>query len=246
MDRSLPLTLILVVAFLVACGGGGTATPTPTEDQDADNGAAATDASGGQGAGASAGAEPTTAGQAQVSALLALRKASTFKVEYEWSGTGSTPTSETWYHKGVNSRVDWGQPGEPSYASHYVNKDGAFICEHSGSTATCFKTAGTAGSAEELSFAATIITIYEGILVDPSFAATRETRTIAGQSGSCWISGPVVMLGLAGVTICYATSSGVPLFFEWKAGNDSFAMTAKTYTGTVADSDFVLPATPTN
>jgi len=236
----------MTVLVLSACSRSGTGSDNDGQSDGSgagDGSGAATSAPTSAATGAPSAAAATPAG-ADLTELQKKRKAATFKVAYEWSGTGSTPTSETWYHKGTDSRVDWGEPGQPSYASHYINKDGAFLCSVSGSETTCFKTQTAAENPEELSFAATIMTAYEGVLTDPSFSSTRESRTIAGQSAACWKSGALLMLGLAEVTLCYDAGSGVPLLFEWKAGNDTFQMTAKTYSSTVADSDFVLPAKP--
>lgn len=237
--------------FVVACSRSAAPSDDGQNDgtgSDDGSGAATSEPASTSGAGTSPAAAASPAG-ADLTDLQKKRKAATFKVAYEWRATGGgAPTSETWYHKGAFSRVDWGEPGQPSFVSHYAIKDGAFLCETSGTTTTCFRTAAatTPQNPEEMSFSATLFVAFEGLLSDPSFTSSRESRSIAGQTAACWKSGAVIALGLAEVTLCHQAQSGVPLLFEWKAGNDVFTMTAKTYSTSVADSDFVLPVAPLN
>jgi len=229
---------LLVVLALVVGACGGTASGPGDDDYDDDYDYAEEteppDSASGGGSGSRA-----------VDELLKKRRAATFKVVYEWSGSGSLPLSETWYQKPPKSRVDFGTPGEARWTSQFILADGMYLCETSRGTSTCWKGGGGAEAPEDLSFAATIMLAYEGLLDDPAFTSERETRTIAGQQASCWKSSSLAMLGLAQVTLCHA-SNGVPLHFEWKAGNDTFAMTAKSYSTTVADSELELLAKPDN
>lgn len=226
--------LLILSLVLAACGGGAGTSAQDEEAVDETEYAEETEAPAGQATAAPAGDEGV-----EVSALTKKRRGSTFKVVYQWSSNkDNTPAAETWYSKPPMQRIDFGDT-----MSQFITKDGVFICEKASGTANCWKSGSEATSAEELSFTATIMIAYEGLLTDPSFNATRGTRTIAGQQGSCVTSTNLLMLALSEITLCYA-SSGVPLLFEWKAGGDVFTMEAKTYSTSVDDKDFELFAKP--
>ena len=80
---------------------------------------------------------------------------------------------------------------------------------------------------------------------DPSAlnATRQEQRTIAGQQAYCYVLAGTPVTGFSSGTFCY-TKSGVPLLSEWTAQGATFKMEATSFSATVPDSDFELPATP--
>jgi hypothetical protein len=228
--------LLILSLVLTACGGGA---GTSAQDDEMQEDTEYTEESGDQGeAAAPAGGDATP-----VSDLTKKRRQSTFKVTYQWSTGKDAPANETWYSKPPKSRIDFGEATQNHWMSQFILENGVFVCETSSGKANCWKSGSDAVAPEELSFTATLMMAYEGLLTDPSFQATRENRTIAGQQGSCVKSTNLLMLGLAEITLCYA-SNGVPLLFQWKAGPDTFTMEAKSYSTSVSDQDFELFAKP--
>jgi hypothetical protein len=231
-------SLLILSLVLTACGGGSGTSAQDEEGQD--------DTEYGEEAGAPAGqatAAPAGSDTTPVSDLTKKRRQATFKVTYQWSSGKDAPANETWYSKPPRSRIDFGDASQSSWMSQFILENGVFVCETSSGKAACWKSGSDAVAPEELSFTATLMTAYEGLMTEPSFKATRETRTIAGQQGSCVKSSDLLMLGLAEITLCYA-GNGVPLLFQWKAGADTFTMEAKSYSTSVSDKDFELLATP--
>ena len=238
-DARLPSAVLVVSLVLSACSGGaGPAKSGGQDQQDTSAGGPTTTA-------ATAGA-PQGGDAAAVSDLTKKRRQATFKVTYTWTASGSSPQpSETWYSKPPRSRIDHGDAKADNWLSEFVLPTGVFACETSSGSSTCWRAATSARTIEELSFAALIMAAYEDLLSDPAFRATRSTRTIAGQQGSCSSAANILALGLADLTICHA-SNGVPLFFSWKAGKDTFTMEATSYGTSVSDKDLDLLAPPQN
>lgn len=230
--------LLILSLVLTACGGGPGSSERQGEDQEDAEYSEEAGAPAGQATTAPAGSDTTP-----VSDLTKKRRQSTFKVTYQWSSGKDAPANETWYSKPPRSRIDFGDASQSSWMSQFILENGVFVCETSSGKANCWKSGSDADSPEELSFTATLMTAYEGLMTEPSFKATRETRTIAGQQGSCVKSSDLLMLGLAEITLCYA-GNGVPLLFQWKAGADTFTMEATSYSTSVSDKDFELLATP--
>lgn len=240
-DRIRRMLIVLATLSLVlgACGGG--AGTTANEDRtEAEAETAASDAKGT--------AAPAQGGDADaLTEMQKKRRQATFKVEYKWTSQGrsgsSSQQNETWYSKPPRSRIDFGNASEHQWMSQFILDNGVFVCQTTGGKSDCWKGGGEAKDVEDLSFTAAIMTAWEGILTDPSIGASRETRMIAGQQGSCAKATNVLMLGFSEITVCYA-KNGVPLLLEWKAGSDLFRMEATSYTTTVAEKEFELPAKP--
>lgn len=231
--------LLILSLVLTACGGGPGSSARQGEDQEDAEYSEEAEAPASQ-----ATAAPAQGGDTMpVSDLTKKRRQATFKVTYQWSSGKDAPANETWYSKPPRSRIDFGDASQSSWMSQFILENGVFVCETSSGKAACWKSGSDAVAPEELSFTATLMTAYEGLMTDSSFKATREDRTIAGQQGSCVKSSDLLMLGLAEITLCYA-GNGVPLLFQWKAGADTFTMEAKSYSTSVSDKDFELLATP--
>jgi hypothetical protein len=232
-------TALAIFALLLgACGGAGKVAQDANGDAENAEQYEASDAK--------ASAAPGQGADDNLTDLTKKRRQATFKVAYTWTTStakGSDTTYETWYSKPPRSRVDFGKPNEPNWMSQFGLEDGGFGCLTAMGKPTCSKVSDEKVSAEDSSTVAVFMTAFEGILTDKSIGATRDTRTIAGQRASCAKATNVLLLGFTEITLCFA-GNGVPLLLDWKAGSDAFRLEATSYSSTVSDKDFELPAKP--
>jgi hypothetical protein len=233
------IALAILALVLGACGGGA---GKVAQDADRDpEKAGQYEASDGK-----ASAAPGQGADDNLSDLEKKRRQATFMVAYKWTtntAKGSSTTFETWFSKPPRSRVDFGEATAENWLSQFGLENGAFSCFKVNGKPTCSKWSDEKVSAQESSTVAAFMTAFEGILTDKSLGATRDTRTIAGQRASCARATNILLLGLAEITVCFA-GNGVPLLLDWKAGSDVFRMEATSYSSTVSDKDFDLPAKP--
>lgn len=173
--------------------------------------------------------------------LVKSGKLATYKVSYKWTASGSTDTfTQTWTFKPPKSRVDWTTTSGGTTSTFSIFEDGtkAYLCTTDGGQATCLETQGSGLEGQNQAFA-----LQESFESDPNAfnSAFTETRTIAGQKAYCYTVGSAALGGSA--TSCY-TQTGVPMLIEWKAGTEAWSMEATSFSASVSDADFALPATP--
>jgi hypothetical protein len=245
--------VIFAALVLTACpskspSAGGGATDAPAQGQAATAAPGAT--SGGAATGAPAATAPASAAATQsgpsFADLIRSGKAATYKVAYKWtiSVAGKSETTEqAWTFKPPKARMDWitvDPSGAKTTLSFIEDPNGAYFCTIGGGQSFCFKTDPGQVAGQNAAFG-----LQESFENDPSqlAGATVSRRTIAGQQGICYAVGGVQAFNLASGTFCY-TSSGVPLLLEWKQGDLGWAMEATSFSTSVNDSDFALPAPP--
>jgi hypothetical protein len=222
----------LIVSFVLtssvlawACGGGGGEKPSgPTAP-------AAT---------SPAGKTPTVgetpqaqAGGGELSGLADKFGKVTFKVTYQVSTGGATPTqgSITWYKKGDNLRMDiaGGILGQQVSSILIIRPDTSYIC----SEGSCFKPPAIAGGYSAL------VTQFEKALTDPSVnVLSTSSRNIAGEDAKCYtVSGP----DTKGQAEMCLSGEGVPLYVKEIAVGTETTMEATDVSRDVSDSDFEPP-----
>lgn len=230
------LPLLMTLALILSACGGGTATDEDFQDE---AGSVQEDQSD-----ATEAAVPATEAANALSEVTAKRRQATYKVSYQWTSGNNPPANETWYQKPPRSRIDFGSATDQQWTAQFVLENGLFFCQTTDRKVDCWKAPhGDAKLAEDLSFATAIISGYEDLLSDATFAAQGDDRTIAGQRASCATARNVVILGFAEITVCHA-GNGVPLLLEWKVGDETLRMEATSYTTAVPDSALELLATP--
>ena len=167
-------------------------------------------------------------------------KLSTYKVTYKWTivAGGQTQTSEqTWYYKAPKARFDF-SAGPGSLFSVFTLEDGTYICTTSGSQAFCQKSPG--GTGLDANPAASFGVQFQDH-PEQFNASFQGTRSIAGQTAQCYGVKSVSVGAFSDVTSCYS-SSGVPLLTKMSSQGQEFTMEASTFSTTVTDADFKLPA----
>lgn len=181
-----------------------------------------------------------TASGPNINDVLKAGKNSTYKATYKWSVTagGQTQTSEqTWFYKAPNSRFDF-SAGPGATFSVFSLADGTYVCTNAGGQAFCQKS--PAGTALQSNPAADF-----GLQLqnnpDQFNSSFTGTKSIAGQQAQCYAVKGVASSTFGDVNSCYS-STGVPLLTTMSAQGSTFAMEATSFSATVADSDFTLPA----
>ncbi|HEY8807884.1 MAG TPA: hypothetical protein VIN70_09910 [Candidatus Limnocylindria bacterium] len=217
---------------LAACGGAA----APAAQAPAATTAAAVSTST-QAASTAAAATPSGP---NIADLLKTGKATTYKATYKWSVTagGQTSTSEqTWYYKAPNSRFDF-SAGPGATFSVFSLTDGTFVCTSAGGTSFCQKSADQAAFGQNP--AADFALQLQG---DPTKfnAAFTGTQSIAGQQAQCYSVKSIAAGAFGDVSTCYS-STGVPLKTTMTAQGSAFTMEATSFSTTVTDADFTLPA----
>lgn len=206
------------MAASLACGGGGPAAPP-----------AATAASA-PAATAAPPPQPIPSGP-NLGALFTAAKTASYKVTYRLSGTGGAQPltgEQTMYIKPPNTRVDMTTMvgGQTGHMSLYSLPDGVFMCLRQGQV-FCTKSPVPLPSAADL--------VRQNLPADPTSVTPQGSRQIAGQSTACFRSGA----GGQAATMCM-TEGGVPLYME-SAGS---VLEATSFSTSVSDADFTLPAQP--
>lgn len=218
----LSIVLSGVAIALAACGG--TASP------------AATTAPGATVAGSTQSTATAAASGPSIADLLRSGSATPYKATYTYTVTASgqtVATSQTWYHKGPNTRFDYSVG--PASFSIFSLADGTYTCTSAGGTSSCQKSAGQAalGQNPAADFAVQL-------QADPSKfrSSFTGTQTIAGQQAQCF---SVPSAGLFGdVSTCYSPE-GVPLKTTMTAAGSTITTEATAFSTTVSDADFALP-----
>jgi hypothetical protein len=237
--------LALLMAFVVACGG---AAPATTGASSAPSSAATTAPT--TAASSAPSAAPSSAADvsAQLAALLGTSKNATYKITYKITASGSGADAfngqQTWYFKPPRARFDFAttQGGQTLTLSYFSLPEGTFYCFNVGQV-QCLTVAGV-GSPLDNNAAAVA---QQSLIANPSgFGATPSAgKTIAGQQATCFdVSNKAGASGFDTGTFCYS-KEGVPLLSTFStASYQSWSMEATSYSTTVADGDFTLPAKP--
>jgi len=224
----------LLVSFVVissmlawACGGGGGEKPSgPTAP-------AAT---------SPAGKTPQAqAGGGEFSGLADKFGKATFKVTYQLSGGGATPTqgSMTWYKKGGNLRMDIAGEvaGQAGNAILIILPDTTYYCTSAPEMAeggTCFSApSGATGGVGDM------VSEFEKTLTDPSInVLSTSSRNIAGEDAKCYtVSAP----DIEGQAEMCLSGEGVPLYTKETAAGVETTMEATDFSHDVSDGDFEPP-----
>jgi len=229
----------LALSLIVACGGatsttGATATTAPATS------APAATASAARTSGA-----PTATGPGLGDVLAAGRTAQ-YKVTYKYSisGAGAMTGEQSWYFKPPRSRFDFTSDvgGQTTVVSFFNITEGSFFCMSLGTTKTCFKAGAGMPNPIDSNPAAMFA---QGMMTNPSAygGVFVESKTFAGQSGACY---DVTSQANAGSgRFCYA-QSGILLYQNFTAAGAGITLEATNLSTTVPDSDFELPARPSN
>jgi hypothetical protein len=241
------VSMVLVSAFVAACGGGASTTTTASAGASAAATSAATTAAT---TAPSAAATATAASGPKLADLLLAGKNAQYKITYSLkaSGAGAEAFSgaQSWYFKPPRSRFDFSSSvgGQTQSLSIFSLPDGQFMCFTQGGQATCLSLPPT-GSPMDTNLAAS----FQATLSDhpDQYGGTfTGTKTIAGLQGSCYDvkSTAAAATGLSSGSFCYS-KEGIPLLSSFSAQGSTWAMEATNVSTTVPDSDFTLPAKPT-
>jgi hypothetical protein len=238
--------LALALSLVVACGG---ATPSGSAGAGASaaaspGGATAT-AAATSGSGTGTGTARPTASGPQLSTVLASGRTAEYKITYRYAitGAGATTGSQTWYAKPPKSRIDFTSSfgGQTSEMSFFTLPDGTFFCMSAGTAKTCFRAAAGMPNPIESNAAATFQqqmtanpTAFGGVFV--------ENKTFAGQSGACY---DVTSATSGSGRFCYSPT-GLLLYQNFTVQGSGITLEATNVSTTVPDSDFELPARPSN
>ena len=237
------LLLAVALALIVACGG-----TTPSTSGSATPGGATATAGATSGSG-SGSATPAASGPRLSDALTAGKNAQ-YKITYKYTisgGAGGLSGEQTWYSKPPKSRMDFSTNvgGQTTVVSYFTLADGSYYCMALGSTKTCFKLGAGIPSPIDSNPAAVF---QQSMIANPgSFPGVFvENKTFAGQSGACYdVTGSAAVGGATSGRFCYS-SSGLLLFQNFTAAGASVGLEATNVSTTVPDSDFELPAKPSN
>ncbi len=231
------LVVGLGAALLAACGPAPQPPAPPAPPSPAATQPASTPApTGGQ----APGQPPPAGGQGpNFLQLMGGARNAAYKVTYRMSGAGAgqgTSVDQTWYIKPPKSRWDMG-----SDMSIYVLEDGFYQCTRSGGTATCLQLGPAQGGLQSPGFQAQMEMQDKPDQFNPTYQGTRQ---IAGQQAHCYALNPAATLSIGQGTFCFS-SQGVMLLMEARSQGSEFRMEATSYSTSVSDGDFTLPARPT-
>jgi hypothetical protein len=232
---------VFALSLIVACGG---ATPTTGASATPGGPTSSPGATSGAGTGTGTGA-PTSTGP-KLSDLLSAGKAAQYKITYKYTltGAGGMTGEQSWFFKPPKSRYDFTSNvgGQTSVVSFFNVTEGSFFCMSAGTAKTCFRAGAGMPSPIESNPAAMF---SQAMMANPAgFGGVFvENKTFAGQSGSCY---DVTGQGTAGSgRFCY-TQSGILLYQNFTAQGSGITLEATNVSTTVPDSDFELPARPSN
>lgn len=113
-----------------------------------------------------------------------------------------------------------------------------YICTGAGGQTFCQK--GPAGSGLDANPAASFGLELQGH-PEQFNSSFQGTKSIAGQTAQCYGVKALTGAAFGGVTSCYS-SSGVPLLMQMKSPGQEFTMEASSFSTSVTDADFKLPA----
>jgi hypothetical protein len=227
---------VLVLAFVIAAScGGSTPTTTSTTGATATNAVVAT--------GTTASVAPSTAG-ASFGQILGSARTSEYKVTYNLSAAGAG--EQSWYFKPPKARYDFSTAagGQSSVVSIYALPDGTFMCfGGTGVAAQCIGMSGLDTALQQNPAALFQQSMFQH--PEQFNAVLVETRQIAGQQAQCFdVKATVTIATLGDGRFCYSPQ-GIMLLQRFGAGGATLDMEATSFSTTVPDSDFALPAKAT-
>ena len=227
---------VLVLAFVIAAScGGSTQTTTGTTGATATNAVVAT--------GTTASGAPSTAG-ASFGQILGSARTSEYKVTYKLTAVGAG--EQSWYFKPPKARYDFSSSagGQTSTVSIYALPDGTYMCfGGTGLAATCIGMSGLDTALQQNPAALFQQSMFQH--PEQFNAVLVETRQIAGQQAQCFdVKSTVAIATLGDGRFCYSPQ-GIMLLQRFGAGGAALDMEATSFSTTVADSDFTLPAKAT-
>jgi len=227
---------VFVLAFVIAAScGGSTPTTTSTTGATATNAVVAT--------GTTASVAPSTAG-ASFGQILGSARTSEYKVTYKLSAAGAG--EQSWYFKPPKARYDFSTTagGQSSVVSIYALPDGTFMCfGGTGVAAQCIGMSGLDTALQQNPAALFQQSMFQH--PEQFNAVLVETRQIAGQQAQCFdVKSTVVVATLGDGRFCYSPQ-GIMLLQRFGAGGATLDMEATSFSTTVPDSDFALPAKAT-
>ena len=174
-------------------------------------------------------------------------KQTPYKFTYRMSGAGGGQTfsgKQTWYFKPPKSRMDFttAAGGQASLTSMYILEDAVYLCTSLTGSTTCLKMPREQGMQQNQASVLQNQVQESPDQFDPTY---QGTRAIAGQQAQCFglNSKSAAQMEFSEMTFCYSTQ-GIPLLMQTKAQDFDMSMEATSFSTSVADSDFELPAKP--
>jgi len=224
---------VLAFALVIAASCGG---PTPAVT--ATSGATATSA-----VVATASAGPSATG-ASFGQIIGAARTSEYKVTYKLSAAGAG--EQSWYFKPPKARYDFSTSagGQTSTVSIYALPDGTYMCfGGTGVAAQCIGMSGLDTALQQNPAALFQQSMFQH--PEQFNAVLVETRQIAGQQAQCFdVKATVTIATLGDGRFCYSPQ-GIMLLQRFGAGGAALDMEATSFSTTVPDSDFTLPAKAT-
>ena len=235
VKRGSSAVLVFAVVIAASCGGSATPTGANTTGATATNAVVAT--------GTTASTAPSTAG-ASFGQLLGSAKTSEYKVTYKLSAAGAG--EQSWYFKPPKARYDFSTTagGQSSVVSIYALPDGTYMCfGGTGVAAQCIGMSGLDTALQQNPAALFQQSMFQH--PEQFNAVLVETRQIAGQQAQCFdVKSTVVVATLGDGRFCYSPQ-GIMLLQRFGAAGATLDMEATSFSTTVPESDFTLPAKAT-
>jgi len=198
-----------------------------------------TGGAGGASGGSSGGAGTGTGGSAldQFTNLIGMKSQLQYKATYNIRTTGEQAFSSTMtqYVKGSKFRIDSSTQGQASSIFYIDSK--VYMCSKPTGAWMCFEFPNTSNQSLEDQTSEMVKDNPENYAITPLLP-----RTIAGTLATCF---QAVITGENAGTVEFCFSpEGVPLYTHTVASGTEYTMEATSYTTSISDSDFSLPATP--
>lgn len=174
--------------------------------------------------------------------LIQAGKNASYKVTYKFSGTagGQSMTGEQTIYTKPPTKMRMDMNIAAGGMSTFNLEDGTYMCTSQGGRPTCLKMGATQTAQQDMGVQA-----RDQVQGSPDKYDTTSqgTRTIAGQQANCYGIKPKAgtQAEFTEGTFCY-TGQGVPMLMQMKGSNLDYTMEATSYSATVADADFTLPA----
>ena len=236
----------LALSLIVACGGATPSSNTGSTASTAPSAGATATAGATSGSGTGTGTARPSASGPQLSTVLGAGRTAEYKISYKYTltGAGAMTGTQTWYSKPPKARFDFAGNfgGQTTEMSFFNLADGTFFCMSVGSTKTCFKA--VAGMPNPIDSNPAALFQQQMAANPGAFGGVFvENKTFAGQSGSCYDVTSQATFGTG--RFCYSPS-GLLLFQNFTASGAGVTLEATNVSTTVPDSDFELPAKPSN
>lgn len=236
------LIVTLTVALAVACGGG--ASPESGISTAPTAAPTAAPAPAGAGTATATPAPAATVKPPSFADLVSQGKSAEYKVTYKVQTTAGGQTvgiEQKWYVKGKRSRFDFST--KEGSVSLFNLEGGTHVCTsvQTGDYETetsCFGMPKDQALQQNQAAALDLQIKDKPDQFDPTFEGTRQ---IAGQAAQCFAVKARVA-GLGESRICYS-AGGIPLLIASKGQGFETSLEATSFSTTVPDADFRLPAT---